>query len=237
MKITIERILVVLLVALLLILHTCNRKNLKEKDTQITALQLEKQTLDSMVNASGQTILQQQSIVTSSQTAIQELTDSIFDLKKSQDRKIREVIAYYKGITVTKVDSVLVPYVDSGYIKKFGDSIAKGCNEVIKYLIDSTIHVPQQFSSISPDLRISGTVNKQGVLIDSLQIPDTLQLRFIERKGGLFKRRSVEIQFFHSSPYIQTTSSNSVIYQPPKKKRILEKALLIGLGVFLGTKL
>ena len=41
----------------------------------------------------------------------------------------------------------------------------------------------------------------------------------------------------HTNPIIKVTGQNSAIYIPPKKARWLEKTLLIGAGIFLGTKL
>lgn len=224
--------MVLLLIGFLLGLEV--KKN-HDKGKVITQLQLDNQRLDSIKNENGKTIQLQDAIITSNQESLSALTDSIFNLKSKHEKQIKQVIAYYKGVTVTNIDSVLIPYVDSAQLAH-KDSLIQGCREVMKVLLDSFIFVPRRVEAKTPQYRFAGTVLKEGFRIDSLQIPDTLQLRFVEKKSFL-KRPSYQVQFFHSNPLITNTQANSIIYKPPKKPRVLEKALLIGAGIFLGSKL
>jgi hypothetical protein len=233
---TLDRIfLVVAFLIVLFLLKKCEGLKAVEAKATIDSLSLANQQLDSVKNKLEQTIYLQDVIVTNSQAAIEELTDSIFNLKKKHDRKIKEVIAYYKGITNTGVDSIEVPYLDSLAMREFSDSVVKNCSEVIQYLRDSTMKVPRRIAQDDPNFKFIGTVRKNDFLIESISFPDTLQLRFVERKNGLFKRRSIEVQFFHSNPHVITTQSNSVIYKPKKRGRWLEKAILVGAGVAAGV--
>lgn len=246
--VTIERIIIVVLLIITVFALIGKDKRDRRKDEQITQLQLEKQHLDSMLNERGQTILKQEVIVTESQDAIASLTDSIFALKRSEARKIRDIISYYKGITNTRIDSVEVPYVDEVERKRFSDSVEKMCKDVIKYMNDSTITVPISAVSTTPNYSVDFTATKVGININSISIPDTQYIRFVTLKGGLLKKnqdgkrklflkRSVRVDVLHTNPLVQVTGQNSVIFQPPNKPRLLEKAVLVGAGVFLGSKL
>lgn len=233
---TIEHLIIVLLLVICVALSKCRRDESRHQQETITALTLKQQNLDSIRNQQDKLLYTQQVLITESKQSLSTLTDSLFSLKKSQERKIKEVIAYYKGVTNTHLDSVWIPYIDSGYTKRFSDSANQRCREVIQYLIDSTIIVPKRFLKEDPGYRFGGTIQKDGILVDNISFPDTLQLRFVE-KGGFLKKRTTEVQFFHSNPYVTTQSANSVLYHPPKKKQLFLKTLFFGAGVFLGSKL
>jgi len=205
----------------------------KGKNT-ITQLELDKQKLDSVINEQGQQIFTQNSIITDNTQSLNELTDSIFDLKK-KDQKNLETIAYFKNVTKVSISKVDVPYLDTAAMLAFEDSITKLCPVLSQYVRDSAITVPVSAQISNPNFNLGLTVKKQGVTVDELVIPDTLQLRFVEHKRGLFKPNTVEAQFFHSNPLIQNLSANSVYYKP-KKKSFLQRVVLpvaVGLGAGL----
>ena len=240
MKITPERIIIVILLMVIFFLGKCSSSRLKEKDDIITQAELDKQTLQKLINKQGDTIYSQQSLITSSQSAISNLTDSIFDLKR-KDKKNREVIAYYRGRTTTRIDTLEISWVDTTRMKRFEDSVEQVCKDVIAFYRNSAIETPHTDSFTTKDIDVNFTLKKQNrtpsLVINRLAIVDTLDLQFVRHKGGLFKRSSIEVQFKHSNPYIKVDGSNSVFYKPQKKPRVLEKAILIGLGLFIGTKL
>lgn len=230
-------VLLASILILMLLLNTCRlTKKVDDRDKQITAEQLAKQRLDSIISTKDQVIYRQEAIITSNQQAINELTDSVFSLKK-KDTKNRETIAYYKGTTKTVLRDVLVPYLDSVKLKQFSDSMQMYCQEVLDYIQDSSVRVGTIAEDITPYYSIKQTVEKDGIKINSLSIPDTLNLRFVNHKGGLFRRSKIEVQYFHSNPFIKSTSSSSVFYKPKKKSNLLPKALLIAAGIFVGTRL
>lgn len=224
-------------------ISTCNKR-----DGEISQLQLDKQTTDSIVNAYGQTILTQEAIVTNNKQAIKDLTDSIFRLTRAQDRRIKDVIAYYKGITNTVIKEVQVPYIDTTSMVEWADSIKQNCAKVIEYYEANSIFVPKQAKDSTPNYTADMTAGLNGITINRLEIPDSQYIRFVTIKGGLLKkdasgkrkllaRKTIQVQVLHTNPLIQVTGQNSAIYVPPKKARWLEKAILIGGGIILGTKL
>jgi hypothetical protein len=233
-KTTITKILLAILPICLvfLFIDRCNMSNKYDNSlATIDSLTLQKQELDSTINRQGRVIYTQKTIITHSEQAIAQLTDSIFDLKK-KDAKNMQTIAYYKGITNTQIDSVGIPYVDTVAMKKFSDSVTAQCTVVIDYMRDSMITVPRTAEVNNDSFSLKATVKKEELQIDKLSIPDTLQLRFVERKGGLFKGKTIEVQFFHSNPLIQTTSSNSVFYKPQQRSffRRVVVPVLVGVG-------
>lgn len=193
---------------------------------------LSNQKLDSMLNRKGQTIIKQESIIVDNKKLLDKLTDSIFDLKE-KDKRNRQTIAYYKGVNTTSIKKVEVPYLDSIGMKKFSDSVELLCEEVINYLQDSTVLVGSKAYVATPYYEISQTINKSSITIDSLKIKDTLQLRFVERSRFL-KSPTIEVQFFHTNPYISTSESNSVIYKPKKKSFFKRVVVPVAVGVAAG---
>lgn len=243
MKISIERILILALSVLVIFLTKCSSSLMKDKndmDNMITQLQLDNQKLNIVVNNRDEQIAIQKSIVTSSQSAISALTDSIFDLKK-KDKKNRETIAYYRGRTTTRIDTLEISWVDTSLMKRFEDSVEAVCKDVIAFYRDSAIETPHTDSFVTNDIDLNFTLKKvnkiPSLVINRLAIADTLDLRFVEKKGGLFRKSAIEVQFKHSNPYISVDGSNSVFYKPQKKPKLLQKALLIGAGIFIGSKL
>ena len=244
LKIDLKWVIIILLsIALLWSMRTCNNR-----DGQISQLQLEKQTTDSIVNKYGQTILTQEAIVTNNEMAIKQLTDSIFNLTKAQDRKIKDVIAYYTSTSKIIVKDKLVPYIDAQARKQWEDSVNRVCRNVIDYYEANTIGVPRTATDSTTDYKATFTAKANGIYIDSLIIPDNQYIRFVIFKGGvlkkdasgkkhLFTKRSVQVQVLHTNKLLQVTGQNSAIYIPTKKANILAKALLIGGGIFIGTKL
>lgn len=244
----IQTALIVGLVILVLSMRGCYKGQLTEKQSVVDSLSLANQTLQKTVNQRGQTITQQDVIITDHQAEIEDLTKSIFDLKKKQERQIKNVIAYYKGITATKLDSIPVPFVDTAVMKQWSDSVQKACSDVIAYYEANTITVPRNAKVETKDYAADFTVTQREVNINSLVVLDSQYLRFVTLKGGFMKRdqegkrhlflkRSVQVQVLHTSPYVLVTGGNSAIYKPKPKKNLVGKAILLGIGVFLGTKL
>lgn len=220
--------------AILLLLNTCrlNRK-IDKQSSQITEQQLSNQKLDSIVNKQKQVIYQQDVIITDNQSAIAALTDTIFNLKE-KDAKNMKTIAYYQGRNVVTLTGVKVPYLDSAYMKYFEDSIQQHCATVIDYIRDSTVKVGMVAADSTSTYKIQQTVLKDGIRIDNLTIPDTLNLRFVQHKGGLFRKAKIEVQYFHSNPLVKTTGSNSVMYIPRKKSFFTRVILPVAVGIGTG---
>jgi hypothetical protein len=228
---------VVAILALLLLLNTFRlNKKVGEQETVITQQQLDNQTTKEIVNKQGKTITSQKVIITQSQESINLLTDSIFDLK-AKDAKNTNTIAYYKAHIKVRVDTVKVPYTvnpDLADRLELSDSLIQACKDVIEQMDAQSVPTGTVAEIVNDSLSLKATINKNELVINELTIPDTLQLRFVEHKGKLFKRGSVEVQFFHTNPLFKTEKASSAYFQP-KKKSFLQRVLLpIGIGIGAG---
>lgn len=214
---------------------------------------LSKQSLDSVKDLYGNTIFTQTSIITEKQDIISRLTDSIFKLKKPSS-----TLAYYQGRTSIGVKNKFIPFDtlygsihgsipvdtpteslpyiygvgDSTYIPHTIDIDSGGVFWIPYYPAEDTLRARESSDHYNIDLSVTGN----GVMINDISFPDSLDVRFVEKKGSLFKKGTTQVQFKHSNPYVQTLGSSSLIYKPKKKPRLLEKALLIGAGIFIGIK-
>lgn len=236
---------VLLIVCAFLYVDGCNKQqNLKD---DLLAEQVKNQKLDSVKNKLNQTVYRQQVIITDNQKALKAQSDEAFNLKKSYEKKIKEIQFFYKNKTKTELKEVLVPYVDTAERKRFSDSVEQKCKEVINYLVDSTVTVGSKAAADSQFYKINLTVEKTGIKVDSISFSDSQYLRIVTIKGGflkkdfsgkrrLFLKKYSEVQVLHTNPYIKITGQNSIIYKK-EKKRILEKIFMLAVGVYVGTKL
>lgn len=250
MKITLERIIILALaLTLAFSLFKCE-SNRKEAKKEISQLILDKQTSDSLVNVNNQKIVTQEAILTKNKEALSSLTDSIFALTKKQERKIKDVIAYYKGITSTQIRDVDVPYIDTIAMKKWEDSIKASCSEVIEYYETNTISVPRTAVDSTPSYHIALTINKDNIHVDDIQVIDTQYIRFVTLKGGplrrdiegkfhLWLKKRVQVQVLHTNQdNVTILGQNSAIYTPPSNTpgKIIERIGWIGIGA-IGSKI
>ena len=212
----------------------CLSYKIDKLETTNSLLQVEKQEFKKVVNTQGDTILKQKAVIVKDKEQLKTFTDSIFKLKQ----EIKNVITYYREITTITWDTVYIPYVDTQYIPnpllQTGDTITKE----LKAYINNSIQVPNSFYKDSLLFTIKGQVTKEGVRIDSLNIPDTFNLRIVETKGKLFKPSFVEFQSFHSNKLVKVTGANSILYKLPRKtfwQVVLDKLIWIGVGIGLST--
>ena len=234
----------ILIVALLLsMLRTC------AKSEQLDKLKADSfHQIDSIKNAYNQVITLKDVEITTSKDALKKATDSLFNLKASQDKKIKEVIAYYKGKTKIVIDSVDVPYIDTAATKIWEDSVKAACSKVIEYYEANTIAVPKTAKDSTKNYKADLTATLTGITINNLELIDLQTIRWVVYKGGLLKKditgkrhlwlkKKIGVQIVHTNPHIKVIGAESAIYQAPNRPRILEKIIFTGIGIYLGTKL
>lgn len=215
------------------------KNKLNKAETTIALNLLEKQTLtDSLVNKNKQIVKLQDAVVFEGEKgkkALREYSDSVFNLRKKDERKYKETVAYYQNYISTHLsDTVRIPFEPSG-----SDSIQKPSvnDERVKEYIDNSIRVPKAFTKADPYFYINGTVSKDGVSINSMILPDTITGRFVERKNGFLKAKTIEYQVFNTNPYIKIDNSKSAIYKPEKKNTFLKIVGIAVLSFFVGKSL
>lgn len=223
-------ILLGIAIILFLFRENYNQNQLEKANAEISTFKLQAQVLqDSIKNKDGQIIQLQEAIVFEGEKgkkALSRYADSVFNLRKKDERKYKETVAYYENYIRTHLPDSIYVYLDtsSNYIGK----------DTLEYLANS-IRVPLKFERKSFYFGIKGEVQKNTIRIDSLNLPDTIRGRFIEKKGGLFKPNTIEYQVFNTNPYISIDNSKSAIYQQRKKpfKFIIPAAIGIVLGILI----
>jgi hypothetical protein len=190
--------------------------------------------LDSITNKNGEIVKLQGAVVFEDKKLLSRYTDSIFALRKKDAKKYKETLAFYQNYIDTYLpDTVYSEVFDTTEVKPISD------NPEVQYYIDNSISVPKEFKIDSNYFKLGGIVTKTNVGITSLSLPDTISGRFIEKKEGFLKRKSIEYQLTNTNPYVNIQGSKSAIYKEPKKKfwgRVAKVAAYIGIG-FLTSQL
>lgn len=217
------------------------------KGKELVEIRKELRVADSMKNELGQTVYRQNVQIVQKDTELKAYTDSIFNLKKKHEKEVKKVHAFYATRTKVEIDSVLVPYKDTSWTKKWKDSIRANCAAVIQYYEDSTVRVGTVAKDSTPYYNIELTVQKAGVLVNTIQFVDSQYIRVVTIKGGLFKRditgkrmfhvkRRMEVQVLHTNPYFKNIGINSIVVVPPKDGAFV-KGLLTGAALTIGTQI
>lgn len=242
MKLDIKAIIIGILATFLVAsVYTCNKQD-KEVKAVITQLQFDLQTVDSISNAKGQKVTEQAVIITNNNKALQAATDSLFNLRKQDAQKIKDVIAYYKSVMYVELDTVRIPYTDTTYL----EAVDSSCETTLAYFRAHTISVPRRATITTADYDATVEVKKDIVNL-SLKLIDTQYVRFVHLKGGLLKKdqtgkrhfilkKKAYVQVLHTNSLINVTNQNSTLFEQPKKP-LWTKGLLIGAGIVLGLLL
>ena len=163
-----------LLLALLLIfsiLMVCGwvyeKAELKEYKDQMLKFELNEQKYLEMISEDGTFLAEQEQIILSQKDAINNHLLEIKNLKKIKSQVIVN--------TITKVDSVFIPFVSDTTIK---DTL----------VLDNFILVPQRFSLLDEWYSFDGTIKKGGVLLDSISFNNELSLTIGNKSMGFLKK-------------------------------------------------
>lgn len=150
-------------------------------------------------------------------------------------------------ITKTKIviDSVFIPYTPPNMTDTTGWAFWYRNGDTSKAIIDSlianSIIVPATWDKSDRWVSVSGKVEKSGVLIDTIIIPNETSVTIGYKKTGFLKlgrKQVVDIQ--NTNPYLSTDAMKNVVIKP-NKSLLNNKLFLIGVGLFgglfLATKL
>ena len=223
---------VMALIILLLLLDRCN--NLKSKAellTQIANYKLSEQEFKVKVQKDSSTISSQNQTILSQKEAIK-----IGLLKlEGEIAKVQSQVTQTQKI---KYESVKVKYIPKNYADTSGwrSKLLDGEKSVefIDSLMANSIIVPQDFKLKDKWIEIDGKVNKEGLVIDTLIVPNESSVTIGYKNSGflgLKKKPIVEIK--NTNPYLQVTNMKNIIVK--EKKSILNsKILWFGVGIFAG---
>jgi len=187
---------VVVIIVLILLLAKCGSKksNLDSALTSLDSLKME----FTVKHAKDSSIIAEQALL-----IVDKDNAMIKQIEKFE--KLSKVKAKISTITVTKIDSVLIP-IEKPIVITIVDSL----NDSTKYL-----KTPADFEVSKPDYSIKGTITDSSVLVKSILIPDTSTIIIGDKSTGLFKRQSI-VRIKHSNPFIQQSSMNNVVVKDDK---------------------
>jgi hypothetical protein len=208
-----------LLLALLLvfsILMVCGwvyeKAELKEYKDQMLKFELNEQKYLETLDENGSKIVEQEQIILSQKDAIDNHLVEIKNLKKIKSQVIVN--------TITKVDSVFIPFVSDTTIK---DTL----------VLDNYILVPQRFSLLDEWYSFDGTIKKGGVLLDSISFNNELSLTIGNKSMGFLKKSKPIVLVEYSNPHVSTTGMQNIIIKDDLKFYD-KKGFWYGFGVVSG---
>jgi len=146
------------------------------------------------------------------------------------EKSMKEVQSQVKQRSTTTIIEKQVPFIPDGYADTTG--VVKNENgEVIRR---DSIAVPSRFKLNEKWFNIDGLVKKDGLIIDSLSIPNKTIVTVGYKKAGFLNlSKDAVVQVKNENPYVNVTGLDNVVIK--KKKKIWENPLVhIGVGVVLG---
>jgi len=192
------------------------RKQFKHYESQMLKFELKEQVFTKQTDEQGRQIIQQEQIILTQKQAIKHGLLEIDRLSK--------VKSQVKIVSRTKLDSVFVPFTltetDSIFIS---DTI-------------NAISVPKEFKLSDKWYSLAGTINKRGVLMDSISFVNDMRISIGYKKQKLIKRvfaspiPIVDVQ--NENPHTEIIGLNNIVIQE-NKKFYNKKAFWFGAG-FVG---
>ena len=159
-------IVLLLIVILLLVCGYFNsRAELSDFKSQISKFELSEQKYLETIDENGKQIVEQEQIILSQKDAI---ANNLLEINKLKEVKSKVVVN-----TITKIDSVFVPYI---------------VDSVDTTLSTNFISVPKRFSLSNEYYSFDGNINLNGLLIDSLSFQNELSLTIGNKSQGIFKK-------------------------------------------------
>lgn len=244
-------LIVIGLVIALFQVDSCRNNEFKAQRKALDSTTLANQELIQTVNKKNEIISKQEVVITGDQNSLKKLTLDIFDLKKNEEKRIKQIDALIKIKSSTSISQVKIPYIDSSERRRFSDSLERACADIIAYYDSTYIRTPKKViidSTQNKDFQFMGTIKQKEFIIDSLSFPNEQAISVIETKGGLFRRdakgkihfytpRKMEIMVKNSNKYVNVKGMNSIVYKPKIRGRWLERVIGFGAGVAAGILL
>lgn len=154
------------------------------------------------------------------------ITLGLLELEKT----MKEVQSQVKQKSTTTIIEKQVPFIPDGYVDTTG--IVRGENgEVVRR---DSIAVPTRFKLNEKWFNIDGLVKIDGLVIDSLTIPNKTIVTIGYKKSGFLNlSKDAVVQVKNENPYVNVTGLDNIVIK--KKKKIWQNPLVhIGIGVVFG---
>lgn len=233
MKINFRNLLILLLIFGLMVAFVMHRIYDKKIDrlkgeNAISLMKIEnfKKQIVRLENEKGQIVSEKEAIVTKSKNEINAIAKEYFALKKSLEKKIKQTTAVVNVEQDVSADKIEIFY-DTILVYK---AETLQINDTANY-----IQVPKSFDYIKENLRLSGSVHKEKIIVDSLQLKNEISFRISETK------KTTIVQAVNSNPYFSNQNINSLILKKKTNRwnKWIKPALVgvaVGGGVYYLTK-
>lgn len=210
------------LVILFLLVDRCNIKaDNRRVISQLSEYQLKEKSFTVKRLHDSSTIVEQNQTILTQKEAIKLGLASL-------DNKMKQLQAQIRERSEVVIVDKLVPFIPSGWIDTTG-LVRNEAGEVIR---TDSLSVPKEFKLNERWFRINGYVNKVGVNIDSLVIPNKTVMS-IGYKGGFLKKREAIVSITNENPYVNVIGLDNVVIK--ERRNILRNPLImIPVGVVIG---
>lgn len=222
----INRIIYLLLAIIIIVLlwRGCEGERDRSKlISQLGEYKMKEKVFDVQRQKDSSTLATQSQTIMSQKEAI-EL--GLLELEKT----MKEVQSQVKQKSTTTIIEKQVPFIPSGYADTTG-IVRDESGEVIRR---DSIAVPTRFKLSEKWFNIDGYVKKDGLTIDTLNIPNKTIVTVGYKKAGFLNlSKDAVVQVKNENPYVNVTGLDNIVIK--KKKKIWQNPLVhVGVGVVLG---
>jgi hypothetical protein len=149
------------------------------------------------------------------------------------DKKMKSLQSQVKQKSEVQIVEKPVPFIPDG----FADTTGMVRDEAGNVIRRDSIAVPTRFKLSEKWFNIDGLVKKDGLLIDTLTIPNKTVVNVGYKKAGflnLGKQAVVSVK--NENPYVNVTGLDNVVIR--NKKKFWQSPLFgIGVGILVGLKI
>lgn len=225
MKFKINIVYVIFAIAILFLLYRgceSDRAN-KQLISQLSEYRLKEKAFEVNRLSDSSTLATQSQTILSQKEAI-EL--GLLELQKN----MKEVQAQVKQKSEVVIVEKPVPYIPDGW----ADTSGLVRNEKGEIIRKDSISVPTRFKLDEKWFQIDGYVQKNGLKIDSLKIPNKTTLTIGYNKSGFLNLgKDAVVTLKNDNPYLQVTGMDNIVVK--KKKKFWQSPIFVfGLGVVGG---
>lgn len=219
-----------LVVLFLLSLFTCNRQRGAVADLRLDLDSVARQARH-FENERGQVISENQVLKAESSRQLKELTDTIFNLKKQDQKRIKTINSYARIIQEYNSGPKFAPFIEDA--DDFTALAGKDSTPTAGPRDSNYIRVPKPFMYWDSLTSIRGRVTRVGVWLDSIKIQNTVHFRTLTEKAGFLNMgRKSTIQVLNSNPAIATVGVTTI--QVPSRPNWWQKWGKLAAGAILG---
>lgn len=249
----------VMAVLLFFSFKACNKN--KDQYNNLVAKQdwLERK-VDSLTNAKGEKVMESNVVKTTDKDFIKNVSDSLFDLKKKDAKKVKSVSALGEADQVFNLHNQYIPIDTSGGVNDHANWVDLTIDSTEQVRINGIYHghgfithtdsvkyngfkEGDHFKKDTSIYSISATLAYQNgqreLRIDDLTARDSLYWRIIEKRKGFLKGTETVAQIINTNPVFDITGTRTMIFKNKVSKwnQWIKPALVGIAALFIRSKL